>query len=219
MKLNDHIYFYPESGMLDCNTYLIKDEKTMIIDVGLSNNLPILIKAIEKDGVNPYEVDIITNSHLHLDHTWANQEFKETYGGQIHITPVQKESYHISVYQTSRFFGIEPVEFKEDGLLNSPVNLGSLKIEIIPTPGHSPESLCFYCPQTKALICGDLLFDRNTGRSDLPGGNREQLKKSIEKVAELDIDFLLPGHMGILIKQKKIKENFEFLKNYVFRWL
>lgn len=45
------------------------------------------------------------------------------------------------------------------------------------------------------------------------------MKKSIEKVAELDIDFLLPGHMGILIEQKKIKENFEFLKNYVFRWL
>lgn len=154
MKLNDHIYFYPESGMLDCNTYLIKDEKTMIIDVGLSNNLPILIKAIEKDGVNPYKVDIITNSHLHLDHTWANQEFKETYGGQIHITPVQKESYHISVYQTSRFFGIEPVEFKEDGLLNSPVNLGSLKIEIIPTQDTHRKASAFIALKPKLSSAG-----------------------------------------------------------------
>ena len=205
--------------MLDCNTYLIKDEKTMIVDVGLGKNLPSLVEAIKQDGIDPQEVDIITNTHFHLDHTWANRDFQEKFNARIEIAPIQKEYYDISVRQTARFFGIEPVEFQEDGFLDATINLGSLTIEIISTPGHSPESVSFYCLQSKALVCGDLLFDRNTGRSDLPGGNGEQLKQSIEKVGGLEIDLLLPGHMGIITGNKKVKENFEFLRNHVFRWL
>jgi len=219
MKLNDHFYFYPEGGMLDCNTYVIKDELTIIVDVGLTSNLSSLIKALKQDGFDPQEIDILTNTHLHLDHSWANQDFKQQFDVRIEIAPIQKEFYDVSVRQVARFFGIEPVEFQEDGFLNSKLNLGSIEIELIPTPGHSPESICFYCPQSKALICGDLVFDHNTGRSDLPGGDGEKLKQSIERVAELDIDLLLPGHMGIITENRKVKENFEFLRNHVFRWL
>jgi len=219
MKLNDQLYFYPEQGMLDCNTYVIKDKLALIVDVGLGNNLPLLIKDMAKDGVDAQGIDIIANTHLHIDHTWANEEFKEKAKAKIKITQGQKENYNISIRQTSLFFGLEPVEFKEDGLLDSLIDLGAVKVEVIPTPGHSPESVCFYVPQSKALICGDLVFDRNTGRSDLPGGNGEQLKKSIEKVAELDIEFFLPGHMGIISGKKKVNDNFEFLRNNVFRWL
>jgi glyoxylase-like metal-dependent hydrolase (beta-lactamase superfamily II) len=115
--------------------------------------------------------------------------------------------------------GLQPFEFKEDELLISPIDLGKIKIEINPTPGHSPDSVSFYVADCKALICGDLLFDHNTGRSDLPGGDGEQLKKSIEKVAERDIELLLPGHMGIVSGKKNVNENFEFLRTNVFRWL
>jgi glyoxylase-like metal-dependent hydrolase (beta-lactamase superfamily II) len=219
MKLNDHLYFYHEHGMLDCNTYVVKDKLALIVDAGLGNNLPLLIKAMEKDGINPQEIDIIANTHLHIDHTWANEELKKKGKAKIKITQGQKENYNISIRQTSLFFGLEPVEFKEDELLDSPIDLGNIKIEIISTPGHSPESVCFYVPESKALICGDLVFDRNTGRSDLPGGNGEQLKKSIEKVAELDLELLLPGHMGIVAGKKKVNDNFEFLRTNVFRWL
>jgi len=66
MKLNDHLYFYPEGGMLDCNTFLIKDDVAMIIDVGLADNLPALLKALEQDGIAPQEIDVITNTHLHM---------------------------------------------------------------------------------------------------------------------------------------------------------
>ena len=125
----------------------------------------------------------------------------------------------MSVRRTARFFGMEPVDFQEDGLLDSTINLKNLTIEIVPTPGHSLESVCFYCPQQKFLICGDLIFDGNTGRSDLPGGNGEQLKQSIEKIAEREIDLLLPGHMGVITENERVRKNFEFVRNHVFRWL
>lgn len=219
MKLNDHLYFYPEGGMLDCNTYLIKAEKIMIVDVGLDQNLPLLIAALQQDGIDPHDVDVIANTHLHIDHMWANEMFKNKFNARIEIAPVQKEYYEISVRQATRFFGLEPVEFQEDGFLDSTITLGTIEIELIPTPGHSPESLCFYCRESKALICGDLIFYRNIGRSDLPGGNSKQLKQSIEKVSELEIEFLLPGHMGILTDAKEVKKNFDYVRNQVFRWL
>ncbi|MFH0811559.1 MAG: MBL fold metallo-hydrolase [Pseudomonadota bacterium] len=219
MKLNDHLYFYQEGGMLDCNTYLIKAEKTMIVDVGLDQNLPLLIAALQQDGIDPHDVDVIANTHLHIDHMWANEMFKNKFNARIEIAPVQKEYYEISVRQATRFFGLEPVEFQEDGFLDSTITLGTIEIELIPTPGHSPESICFYCRESKALICGDLIFYRNIGRSDLPGGNSKQLKQSIEKVSELEIEFLLPGHMGILTDAKEVKKNFDYVRNQVFRWL
>ena len=219
MKLHDTLYFYREGGMLDCNTYLIKGEKTMIVDVGLDKNLASLISALQKDGIDPETVDIITNTHLHVDHTWGNEEFKEKSEARIEIAPIQKKHYAVSVRQTSQFFGLTPVEFKEDGLIDSLMKLGNVEVEVISTPGHSPGSVCFYCKPTKALICGDLIFDQSTGRSDLPGGDGEQLKQSIEKIAELEIDFLLPGHMGIITDKEKIKQNFEYVRTNVFPWL
>jgi glyoxylase-like metal-dependent hydrolase (beta-lactamase superfamily II) len=67
----------------------------------------------------------------------------------------------------------------------------------------------------KFLICGDLIFNENTGRVDLPGGNAEQLKRSIELVSNLDIEYLLPGHMDIVKGAIAVKENFRFIKENI----
>ena len=219
MKLNDNLYFYREGGMLDCNTYVIKGKKTMIVDVGLDKKVSSLISDLQKDGIDPQTVDIITNTHLHIDHTCGNEDFKEKAEARIEIAPIQKKFYAVSVRQTSQFFGLNPVEFKADGLLDSSIDLGDIEVDVIPTPGHSPESVCFYCKPIKALICGDLVFDQSTGRSDLPGGDGEQLKKSIEEIAKLKIDFLLPGHMGIITDKEMINHNFEYVRANVFPWL
>ncbi len=205
--------------MLDCNTYVIKGGKSLIIDIGLDRNSSGKVREMKEDGIDPASIDLILNTHLHLDHCCGNMEFKETTGGTILLAPVQKEHYRVSVHEATRFFGLDPVDFHEDGSLESPIDLGNLTLEAIPAPGHSPDSMCFYCPEKKFLLCGDLLFDHNTGRSDLPGGNGELLKQSIEKMAELDIQCLLPGHMGIITEGKFVQENFTFVRENVFRWL
>lgn len=205
--------------MLDCNTYLIRDDKTIIIDTGLNKSLPDLINTIKQDDIDPEQIDIIVNTHLHLDHTWANNDFKEKYGGRIKLSPVQKKYYKTSVHDAALFFGVEPVDFQEDGFFDSSINLGNIELQIIPTPGHSPDSICFYCANYKALISGDLIFDHNTGRSDLPGGNGKMLKQSIEAVSEMDIELLLPGHMGYVQGKEKVRYNLEFIRNNVFPML
>jgi glyoxylase-like metal-dependent hydrolase (beta-lactamase superfamily II) len=220
MRLTKNLYFYPEKGMMDCNTYVIKDKLSIIIDSGLTQFLPELLQDLHRDGIDPKDIDIITNTHLHGDHCWANEAFKKISGAKILLHPLQKDFWEATVIQTSRFFGVPTVEFTEDRYLdNDELNTGELEFELIPSPGHSPDSICFYCRSEKILICGDVIFNQNTGRVDLPGGSANELKQSIEKLSQLEIEYLLPGHMGIIIGREKVKRNFEFIKKYVLSYL
>jgi len=220
MKLTDNLYFYPEKGMLDCNTYVIRDDLSIIIDPGSTQFLTELIQDLHQDGIEAKDIDIITNTHLHIDHYWANEAFGKISGAKILSHPLQKKFYDTTVIGTSRFFGLQAVEFKEDDCLdNSQLNSGDMEFELIHSPGHSPDSICFYCKKEKSLICGDVIFNENTGRVDLPGGNTDELKHSIEKLSQLEVDYLLPGHMDIVTGAERVKRNFEYVKDNVFRWL
>ena len=220
MKLTDNLYFYPEKGMLDCNTYVIKDDVSIIIDPGSLQSLSQLAGDLLKDGIDPKDINIITNTHLHPDHYCANEGFKSISGAKIVIHPLHKKFYDMTVTEASKFLGFQGLEFEADSYLdNNKLSIGHMDFELIPSPGHSPESICFYCKSEKILIPGDVIFAKNTGRVDLPGGSAEELKQSIEELSQLEIEYLLPVHMDIVTGAEKVKSNFEFVKNHVFPWL
>jgi len=220
MKLVKNLYFYPEKGMMDCNSYLIKDKLSILIDPGNNQFLPALLQDLRKDGIDPKTINIIMNTHLHGDHSWANAAFKEASGAEILLHTVQKQLGDAATTQTSKFFGVPAVELNEDRVVDEDrLNLGETEIEFIPSPGHSPESICFYLRKEKVLICGDVLFNQNTGRVDLPGGSADQLKQSIERLSKLDVEYLLPGHMDIVTGADNVRRNFEFIKQNIFGYL
>ncbi len=220
MKLTNNLYYYPEKGMLDCNTYVIKGTSTIIIDPGSTQFLTALLQELRQDGIDAKDIDIIANTHLHGDHCGANEAFRQTSGAKILSHPLQKQFYNVTVIETARFFGFPPMEFTADSYTdNNKLDTGNMEFELISSPGHSPDSICFYCQKDKLLICGDVIFAGNTGRADLPGGNADELKQSIEELAQLEIDYLLPGHMDIVTSGKKVRSNFDFIKRSVLRWL
>lgn len=220
MKLTDNLFFFPEKGMLDCNTYVIRGAPSIIIDPGSPQFLPALVQDLQEDGISPEDIDIIANTHLHGDHCWANKAFKQVSEARIVIHPVQKEFYDVTVVKTAEFFGFQPAEFEEDSCLdNNILDTGDIKFELIHSPGHSPDSICFYCQQDSILICGDVMFCENTGRVDLPGGNAAELKQSIEGLSRLKIEYLLPGHMDVVTGAENVKNNFEFISQHVLKWL
>ena len=108
MKLTNNLYFYPEQGMLDCNTYVITGNPGTIIDPGNPAFLPALVNSLHKDGIDPQSIGIITNTHLHGDHCGANEAFKELSGARIAIHPVQKKFYKLVVIDGARLLGIPP---------------------------------------------------------------------------------------------------------------
>ncbi len=219
MKLTENVFSYPETGMMDCNTYVIKDDVTVIIDPGLDRYLPGLIQTMAEDGISASDIDFIVNTHLHLDHYWACDELKKISGAKILMHSLQKESYEITVEGVSRVFGMDPIHIKEDEMLDETLKTGKLEFEMINAPGHSPDSMCFYCKDQGVMICGDVVFAGNTGRVDFPGGSGAQLKESIEGLSKLDIEYLLPGHMGIVSGTDSVRNNFEFVRKNVFPYL
>ncbi|MDH5770487.1 MAG: MBL fold metallo-hydrolase, partial [Candidatus Bathyarchaeota archaeon] len=83
MKLAEGLYFYEGDGfdprllLPDCNTYILRDEITVLVDPGLEKFLPDLVREMRKDGISPKDVDIIMNTHFHIDHCQANEAFRE----------------------------------------------------------------------------------------------------------------------------------------------
>ncbi len=77
---------------------------------------------------------------------------------------------------------------------NDKVKVGEVEIELLHTPGHTPGSQCFRVGQ--ALVAGDTLFLEGCGRTDLPGGDSEELYRTIsERFSKLPDDLILyPGH-------------------------
>jgi len=220
MKLTNNLYYYPEKGMLDCNTYVIKGTPTIIIDPGSTQFLTALLEKMHQDGIDAKDIGIITNTHLHCDHCSANEALKQLSGARILSHPLQKKFYNAAVIETAKFFGLPPMEFAADGYIEgNKLDTADMEFELIPSPGHSPDSICFYCQKDKLLICGDVIFAGNTGRVDLPGGNADELRHSIEELSQLGISYLLPGHMDIVTSAEKVKSNFDFIKWSVLRWL
>jgi glyoxylase-like metal-dependent hydrolase (beta-lactamase superfamily II) len=76
------------------------------------------------------------------------------------------------------------------------VSFGNTELQLIFAPGHSPAHLCFYDESANLLIGGDVLFRGGIGRTDLPGGNYDQLITNIrEKLFTLPEDCIVyPGH-------------------------
>lgn len=85
--------------------------------------------------------------------------------------------------------------FKRSSLEEKKYTCGPFTFEAIYTPGHSKDSVSFYFKENKIIFCGDFVFKGSVGRVDLPTGSMLDLKNSIKKILEYDLDIsLLPGH-------------------------
>ena len=210
MKLAEGLYFYEESGfdprllLPDCNTYILKDEITVLVDIGLENFLPDLVREMQKDGMDPKDVDVITNTHFHTDHCQANEAFRKVSEAKFMIYDKAKKYL--------------PNGLKTNLVFTEKLKLNNTSLEILHTPGHTPESICIYWPDKKALICGDLIFLHGVGRTDL-GGDPELLRQSIRHVSKLDVEILLPGHGEVLRGKESVVENFYYIETKILPYL
>ena len=164
-------------------------------------------------------IGLVITTHAHPDHIEAVQLFNKTEG----LTAISKEEWKF-VKKMRDFidsvFGINidaiaPKFFLQEG----DFVLNGLELKVFHTPGHSPGSLSVYWPKQKVLFTGDLIFKNGIGRTDFPGGNSTLLKKSVERLRELEIEILLPGHGEIISGAKEIRTNFDTIERFWFSFL
>ena len=68
------------------------------------------------------------------------------------------------------------------------------KYELLYTPGHTSGAICIYDKENQILYLGDTLLNTNHGRTDLPSGNEEQMKKTLLNLSKLNVKILCAGH-------------------------
>ena len=143
-----------------------------------------VIAAVREQG---REVSLILETHVHADHLSAAPHIQEQIGGKIgigaHITDVQ-ETFG-KVFNEGTAFERDGSQF--DLLLKDGdrLNIGSLPLTVIHTPGHTPACLSYVIGD--AVFVGDTIFmpDFGTARTDFPGGSAEDLYRSIQRLFEL----------------------------------
>ena len=182
------------------NTYLLYDEtnECVIIDPGMydgaeQNEFAAFIKEHKLKPV------LLLNTHCHLDHVFGNKFVFDTWGlkpqfnkGELPILqaiPGYAPQMGFNKYELSP----QPETFLEE---TGTITFGNSSLDLIFAPGHSPAHLCFYSKPDRFLIGGDVLFYGSIGRTDLPGGNHNQLITSIKtKLFPLPDEVkVYPGH-------------------------
>lgn len=147
-----------------------------------------------------FSVTGIVHTHTHIDHVGATAPLQEHTGAEAHIHEADRFLYDMLPVQ-SLLLGL-PTPRKCDvlGTLDDGFSLhaGALELGVMHTPGHTPGSVSFTCgaPGQRVVFTGDTLFQRGIGRTDLWGGDRDAIQRSLEqRLLRLDDETLvIPGH-------------------------
>jgi len=165
------------------NTYVLYDhtKECIIIDPGMygGEEQTTLVKFITENELKPVR---LLNTHCHIDHVLGNKFIYDTYTllPQFHQGELSLLAAVVS-YAPQMGFKYDVSPLPEKFLtVEEPILFGNSELEIRFVPGHSPAHICFYSKEDNFVIGGDVLFYMSIGRTDLPGGDFDQLKNSIQ---------------------------------------
>lgn len=181
------------------NTYVLFDEtgECVIIDPGMYNGgeQNQIVSFIKENNLKPV---LLLNTHCHIDHVLGNKFVFDNWSlkPQFHkgeLFVLQSVAGYAPQMGMHYELSPEPEVFLQE---TATVSFGNSTLELVFAPGHSPAHLCFYAKEENFLIGGDVLFYQSIGRTDLPGGNHQQLINSIKQnVFQLPDDCeVFPGH-------------------------
>ena len=183
-------------GLLQCNCSILGDEtsrEAMVIDPG--DDIPAIQAVLQRHGLT---VKYIVITHAHIDHIAGARRLKRLTGAPILYNQNDLPLVKMMDVQASWLRVPTPEVAPPDAPLtnNQTLAISGLSGTILHTPGHTQGSVCLYVPDHSLLLAGDTLFAGSVGRTDLPGGDTEQLIRSIhDRILPLpDEVTVVPGH-------------------------
>ena len=183
-------------GMLQCNCSIFGDEQTreaVVIDPG--DEIQRILAILEKHQLR---VKAIIITHAHIDHIGGAAKLKAATGAPVYMNANdQTLSEHLDTQAS--WLGMatpEKTNIDVNAREGEKIALGPAEFHVLHTPGHTQGSISLWIPAENKLIAGDTLFLDSIGRTDLPGGDYEQILRSIhDKLLPLDdTTAVIPGH-------------------------
>ncbi len=222
MRLTQRIYLvgggkngFGISEDFDCHVYLLNGgEEMALIDAGAGRTIEPILANIRFDGLDPDRVRYVLLTHAHADHAGAAAQWNRRFGAEVAASRQAAEyvrdgdERRISL-DTAREAGFYPSDYVFQACPVSHVlaegdtfQVGDLEVRAVETPGHCSGMLSFLVQDGNrtALFSGDTVF--HDGRllvTNLWDCDLRQYACSIEKLAGLDFDALLPGHQAIVL--------------------
>jgi hydroxyacylglutathione hydrolase len=186
-------------GSLACNCTILADEQTwdaIVVDGGDGVD-----EVVRRLNVRNLRARYLVHTHAHIDHIGDLGSLRERTGGEGLLHPADLPLYQTLAIQAS-WIGLReaPRVVDLDGDLHDgdTVRAGSIQIDVLHTPGHTPGSVCFALAHDSGTIVlsGDTLFAGSIGRWDLGGTSMEDIVSSIHRKL---LDFpdqtaVIPGH-------------------------
>lgn len=189
------IYEHLVVGPIQCNCYIVGDPETLdavVIDPG--DQASDILQAVERHGLR---LAAAVATHAHFDHVLAAEAIREATGVPFYLHA--DDMPILAAMQERGMFFLElelppPPEVDRHLRDGDEVGAGSLRLQVLHTPGHSPGSVSLVA-EDEAVFSGDTLFASSIGRTDLPGGDYEQELASIrDRLFPLGDLPVFPGH-------------------------
>lgn len=138
-------------------------------------------------------------THAHIDHILGLADMQRTWDVPVYLHPDDAFFYEGAAMQ-AQMFGVpceSPARWTHDLHEGTTIEVGTLRLQTLTTPGHAPGHVIFHEAQTGLLFGGDLVFAGSIGRTDLPGCDPAAMQESLRRVLALpDETRIFPGHMG-----------------------
>jgi len=183
-------------GPLQCNCSIIGDESSreaMVIDPG--DNISDVLAVVRKHNL---QVKQIVITHAHIDHVGGAMKLRAATGAPILLNQNDYTLLKMLDMQAAWIGMPSPgkVEIDHSVTTGQTVAAGSHTASVLHTPGHTEGSICLYFPAENKLMAGDTLFAGSIGRTDLPGGSMQKIRRSLHDIllALPDETVVIPGH-------------------------
>lgn len=219
MKITNHLHAFIWNHMAsnNCNTYLITGSEKILVDPGHVMHFAHVRNELAELGLGLDDIGLVVITHAHPDHLEAVSLFRN---GPAKIAMHELDWQLVESFGPMFNLNIDISSLRPDVVLGEgEITAGDTTFEVIHTPGHSPGSISLYWQQQKALFAGDMIFRDGLGRTDIPGGDGEQLKQSIRRVEKMDIEMLLPGHGDVIVGKEAVEKNFNQVTNFWFAYI
>jgi hydroxyacylglutathione hydrolase len=182
-------------GPLQCNCYVVGDPDTkeaIVIDPG--DDADAIAEDIAAKGL---KVTAIVATHAHFDHVLAAERLRALTGAPFYLHDHDRPLLDWLQESVRMFLGVDvgaPPEVDSSIAEGDKLKAGGVELEVLHTPGHSPGSVSLI--SDTAVFAGDTLFAGSVGRTDLPGGDTDELVKAVKnKLFALEDDLpVYPGH-------------------------
>lgn len=167
-------------GPLQTNAYILYNEKNEAVIFDPGGEGEALNDWLNKQQIRPLAILL---THAHFDHIGGVDAVRDHFNIPVYIHKAEEDWLSDGMKNGSaRFLGMNAITARPaENIISEEqtLTIGGFSFEVYETPGHSPGSLSYYHKESQIVFSGDALFQSSIGRTDLPGGNHQQLIDAI----------------------------------------